>query len=68
MMAKPWFATSLCHMDKSLRSVKVDGIRKPDTQILTQTMPAKMRTIPSHWLRSSRSRRKIHESKTVTAP
>src|SRR5271154_3046502 len=37
-------------------------------QMLTQTMPAKMRTIPSHWLRSSRSRRKIHERRTVTAP
>src|ERR1700735_496099 len=37
-------------------------------QILTQMIPIKMRTIPSHWLRSSRSRRKIHESSTVTAP
>jgi len=37
-------------------------------QMLTQTMPTKMRMIPSHWLRSRRSRRKIHASKTVTAP
>ncbi len=42
--------------------------RYDSVQRLTITMPAKIRVMPSHWVRSMRSRRKSQERSTVTAP
>ena len=47
---------------------KESAVEEKCDQMLTKMMPMKMRAMPSHWLRSSFSRRKIQASRTVTAP